>query len=363
LFCGCSSSNDSDTSGSGGSGGKRAASSGKAGQGGTAGKASTTKAAGAGGGGAGGAAAAAGAGGGAAGSSKYPMLEAGAIGAPVQVTVDVMPALSLAESPVWDPCEQRLLFPDVNASAIYALKDGKVSTIAKDTNNANGMALDLDGSLILAQMGPVPGHLARLDRSGVITVIEPPGSPTLHTPDDVVVRSDGMIYFTDGEFPPVGGLNFSPLPIYSLAPGGSMLVNAAMVAGPNGIELSPDEHTLYVDAYLAGSVMQFAVAADGSLTPGAALATGLSAADSLCLDDAGNLYVGVSGGLQVLRPDGSKVTLIPIATPPGVTNCTFGDDGKTLYITAWSALWRIEGMPIPGLDWVANQDRVKCPSK
>src|SRR5262249_23880489 len=159
-------------------------------------------------------------------------------------------------------------------------------------------------------------------------------------PDDVIVRSDGTIYFTDGEFPPTGTFSLTPLPVYQLPPGGEALVNGGTVNGPNGVELSPDEKTLYVDADYDGSGVKFDVAADGTLKKGATLATGLSGPDSLCLDADGNLYVGVSTGLQVLRPDGSKVKIIPVMSAQGVTNCTFGgDDGKTLYITAWSTMW------------------------
>src|SRR5690242_17829890 len=85
---------------------------------------------------------------------------------------------------------------------------------------------------------------------------------------------------------------------------------------------SPDEKTLYVDAYFEGTVYKFAVAPDGGLTKGTALSTGLSSPDSLCLDAAGNLYVGVTTGLQVLRPDGTKVKLIPVPGVQAVTNCT-----------------------------------------
>jgi gluconolactonase len=294
--------------------------------------------------------------------ATYPMLDATQIGKPVDLKLSVMPALSLSEGPIWDVCAHKLLFVDVNASKIYSVgSDDQVSVFAMNTSNANGIAFDIDGSLILAQMGGKPGHIARLDKSGKITVLEPPGGPTLHTPDDVIVRSDGTIYFTDGNFPPIGTVDFGQLPIYALAPHGSNLVNGGSVVGPNGIELSPDEKTLYVDAYGEGRVVKFSVAADGTLTKGSALASGLTNPDSLCLDAAGNLYVGVSTGLQVLRPDGSKVALIPIASSQGTTNCTLGgEDGRTLYITAWTKVYKVEGMPIPGLDWVANRKRLGC---
>jgi gluconolactonase len=288
------------------------------------------------------------------GTVKYPALDANAIGMPVQAAS----GFTLAEGPLWDPCSKKLLFSDVSASVINTLDaNGQVALFMMNTDSANGLAFDIDGSLIMAQMG---GHVARRASDGSVKVLEPPGS-MLHTPDDVVVRSDGVIYFSDGDFPPVGGLDFNPLPVYALVPGATTLNNGGTVGGPNGVELSPDEHTLYVNAFFEGSVYKFNVASDGSLTKGNTLATGLTNPDSLCLDAAGNLYVAVSTGLQVLRPDGSMVTLIPVSSLQGVTNCTFGgDDGKTLYITAYSAIWKVDKMPIPGLDWVVDSKRVKC---
>jgi len=298
-------------------------------------------------------------------SMTYPPLDAAAIGMPMQVAS----GFSLAESPLWDPCTQRLMFTDVSAAGggvINALgADGMVAEIMKGTKSTNGLAWDIDGSLLLAQMD---GGLARRSPAGMVTQIDH-GSLTLHTPDDVVVRSDGTIYLSDGNFCPAGALlgYDDALPVYTIRPG-MPWVNSGTVKGPNGIELSPDEKSLYVNGFGEGAVYKFDVMPDGSIMkPSKPLVTGLTDPDSLCLDAGGNLYVAVSAGIQVLRPDGSKVKLIPISgrtgacTKAGMTNCTFGGaDGKTLYITGWAQIWKVDNMPIPGLDWVVGKQRAKC---
>jgi gluconolactonase len=288
----------------------------------------------------------------------FPMLTASQLGQPTRITTSF--SLSLAEGPLWDPCEHRLLFVDVTASKIYSMTpDDQITLFASNTGNANGIAFAPDGSLILPQMAR-PGHISRRDKSGTITPLEPPGS-FLHTPDDCIVRSDGVIYFTDGDFPPVGGLDTAPLPVYALLPGASQLDSGGTVPGPNGIELSPDEKTLYVNAFYGGAVVKYNVMPDGTITKGSTLAMGLQYPDSMCLDAVGNLYIAVHSGLAVLRPDGSSVGLIPVPVTTGVTNCDFGgDDGTTLYITAYTTIWKIPGMPIPGLEWWENRRRLKC---
>jgi gluconolactonase len=290
-------------------------------------------------------------------ANSYPALKMEDLGVPVQVAS----GFGLAEGPLWDPCGKQLLFTDTTANIVHTLSpDDELGVFMEDTDNANGLAFDIDGSLILAQMGGAPGHIARRSADGSVEQLGP-AQPALHTPDDVIVRSDGTIYFTDGDFPPIGSFNFGALPIYSLAPGADEFVNQGMVMGPNGIEFSPDEATLYVDAYFEGTVVKFDVAADGSTSNRSVFASGLTTPDSLCVDAGGNLYVGVSTGLAVFRPDGTPVGLIPVAGAQGVTNCAFGGkDGKTLYITAWTIVLKLEAMPIPGLDWVVNRKRVQC---
>jgi gluconolactonase len=291
--------------------------------------------------------------------ASYPGLTDAMVGSPEIIPVST--PLTLAESPLWDPCHRRWLFADVTNSLIYSLSsDDALTVFASGTGDANGIAFDLDGSLLLAQMAR-PGHIARLDASGTITPIDPPG-PALHTPDDLAVRSDGTVYFTDGSFEPTGSVMLQPLPIYAFKPGVSTgLASIGSVSGPNGIEFSPDEQTLYVSAFHAGAIVKFTATPDGSFTKGPLFATGLKSPDSLCLDVAGNVYIGVTAGLQVLAPDGTRIALLKIPGVKATTNCAFGgDDGRTLFITAWTQILRVRDMPIPGLDWKTNRKRLSC---
>jgi gluconolactonase len=292
---------------------------------------------------------------------SFARLEAAQLGTPKLVA----DTFTLAEGPVWDPCTKQLLFTDVEAQKIHTLShDGAIGVYYEPSNYANGLAFDAQGRLMLAEMGGGQGgRITRLDRALNLEVLidHDPACGKLNTSDDLAVRSDGTIYFSDPVIAHGNYLGFSltAKPIYRLAPGSGerMLVKEGQASLPNGVRLSPDEHTLYVVGYLEGRVRRFDVAADGSLSESAPLATGLSTPDSLCVDAAGNVYVGVSRGLSVLRPDGSAVALIPIPSSSGTTNCAFGgEDGKTLFITAWTSLWQLDAMPIPGNDWARNRD-------
>ena len=296
--------------------------------------------------------------------TSFPALQPMQVGAPALLAKN----FTLAESPTWDPCGQRLLVSDPTQNKISEIgADGQVTVLLTDTDYTNGMVYDRDGSLLMAQMGNnMGGRVARLDRSGKLAVLvdKNPSGGRFHTVDDLAVRSDGTIYFSDGDFSHANHttLVLTPTPLYILKPGPDprMLVAGPSVAGPNGVELSRDQNTLYLDAYFSDAVMKYQVAADGTLSAGTMLAGSMTNADSLCLDLAGNLYVGVAGGLQILRPDGTRLKTIPVEFTNKVTNCTFGGPhGTTLFITAWTEVWKVDDMPIPGLDWSINQ-RIDC---
>ncbi len=293
-----------------------------------------------------------------AGSTTWPTLMAPQIGTPELVSDTFV----LAENPLWDHCHGQMLFVDVEASVIYAIRpDGTISVVRSNTNYANGLAFDREGRLVMDEMGGgFGGRITRLEPGGTLKVLadKPLGGGQLNTSDDLIIRSDGIIYFSDPVIPHGGSLSVSllPEPLYRLNPGARTPEEVARVLLPNGVELSPDEKTLYLSAFLGGEVVRFDVAPDGALRGQRTFLPGLSNPDSMCLDAAGNVYVAVSQGLAVARPDGTPIALVNMSTSQGATNCGFGgEDGKTLYISAWNTLWTISDMPIPGLDWTNNQ--------
>lgn len=288
----------------------------------------------------------------------WPRLESAQISTPELISS----RFSLAEGPVWDHCRGVMLISDASTSTLYEVTPpAQVEVFRRSTNYANGLDFDPEGHLLVAEMGPgaSSGQITRVDQRGAkkVLVDRDPRGRSLHTTDDLVRANDGTIYFTDPVFPHGLSLSFEllPLPIYRLTPDGQLVEEDAL-SGPNGVVLSPDESVLYVASYFGGEVVKYDVDARGSLGRRRSFARGLTNADSMCMDAAGNLYVGISSGLRVFRPDGSIVTTIPIVTDD-VTNCGFGgDDGTMLFITAWRSLWRVDGLPIPGLAWQIDRE-------
>ena len=305
-----------------------------------------------------------------------PLLDAGAPGfSDLGRLTKVSDKFWFTEGPVWDPAKSVLYFTDINVpmsdggiGAIYTLTlPDKINVLAQPTGGADGLALDTQKNLVVAGYGS--RSLWLLHGPDQVTTLAPclndGGScyagQTINTPDDVAVRSDGTLYFTDPTF----GQNLSTgafalsgaQGVYRLTQDGVLHLEDQSTAGPNGINFSPDEKTLYVSYSTSGSIAKFSVAADGSLSNKTAFATAL-APDSMCVDAEGNLYVAVLLGLSIYDPAGKTLGTIPIGGDV-VTNCAFGGtDQKTLFITSHSLLSpaqnsssisMIEGMPIPGI--------------
>jgi gluconolactonase len=271
-----------------------------------------------------------------------------------------------AEGPVWTPeGAGSLLFSDVPNNVAHRWKDGEGVTDflrpsgytgeepRKGNIGSNGLTFDGVGHLILCQHGD--RRVARLeaDRS-FATVVGAFEGNRLNSPNDVVFRSNGDMYFTD---PPYGFEGAPPsvkreLPfagVYRRTPDGKLTVLVKDLKFPNGIAFSPDEKTLYLSNSDPDRAiwMAYDVTADGGVANGRLFfdATDKVKAgkkglpDGMKVDVQGNVFGGGPGGVLVLSPAGKHLGTI-VTTEP-TANVAFGDDGSTLYMTAHDKLCRI----------------------
>lgn len=217
------------------------------------------------------------------------------------------------------------------------------------SGKSNGLGLDAQGRLIASEHDN--RRVSRTLADGtVVTVADRWQGKRLNSPNDNITRSDGTIYFTDPSYGvPTGQtreLDFQG--VFRVDPAGMLHLESRDMNRPNGVALSPDEKTLYVDDTADGLVRKFPVRPDGSLGPPTifAPATG-GGGDGMAMDDAGNLYVTTNVGVTVYKPSG--MTWGTISVPEVPTNCTFGGpDRKTLYITAPTSIYRVT-LRVPGL--------------
>lgn len=288
----------------------------------------------------------------------------------------------LLEGPVWVPegGDGYLLFTDVPANVVYKwTRDGKVSVFLEkagftgtDASNAGmqatsrrftvlylgaaGLAFDPQGRLVMTALAD--RAVARIERDGSrTTVADRYEGKRLNGPNDLVVKSNGAIYFTDM----TAGLRGGPKSPYRELPftgvyvskGGQLRLIDMDPFGivPNGIALSPDEKYLYVGG--TRKIIRYELHPDDTATNGrvfvdmSADPTPGGGPDGMKVDQKGNIYSTGPGGVWILSPDGKHLGTVRL--PDGVTNLAFGDaDGKTIYFTGRTNLQRMQ-VNIPGL--------------
>ena len=264
------------------------------------------------------------------------------------------------EGPVWIREEARLLFSDLRANAIiqWTEADGATPFVevvfdgsmeGRASVGSNGLTRDSQGRLLLAEHGR--RQITRIEDDGSHTVlVDSYEGSRLNSPNDLVYRSDGWLYFTDppyglaeGDDSPLKELDFNG--IYRLGPDGELELLYGEQSRPNGLVFSPDENTLYVansDATNAGW-MAYDVGPEGLTNARVFLdVTGhpdSGGADGMKVDRAGNLFATGPGGVWVIAPDGTH--LGTIQPDEGPANVGWGEDGRTLYMTAQTGLYRI----------------------
>ena len=245
-----------------------------------------------------------------------------------------------SEGPVWSKSGY-LLFSDFETARTYKLVPPKeVSTFREHTNGANGNARDTAGNLYSCERD---GRkvIATAKDGAQVTIADRWEGKKLNSPNDIVVRRDGMIYFTD----PASSAVHEPQEIgfngvYSVTPAGRISLVTRSMARPNGVALSPDGRILYVADSDARNVMAFDLDADGNTSRGREFINSIDGSpDGLRVAKGGNLYIACRG-IAVYTAAGKFLRMIQIPEQP--SNCAFGDpDLRTLYVTARTSLYRV----------------------
>jgi len=270
-----------------------------------------------------------------------------------------------SEGPIWMPALNALLFSDVPENRVYRWKDGEGIKVHLEPSGftgtqyngrergSNGLTLDGQGRLVLAQHGD--RRIARLatDGKSFETVVDRFEGARFNSPNDLCFDRAGNLFFTD---PPYGlpsdvkqEIPFQG--IFRLGTDGKLTVIGRDMSRPNGIALSPDERTLYVASTDGDEpwVKAYALNADGSVASSRIFFDGSDLMkrtgrrggfDGLKVDAQGNIWTTGPGGVLIISPEGKH--LGSILTGRATANCAFGDaDHQTFYITADEALLRV----------------------
>jgi len=256
-----------------------------------------------------------------------------------------------------------LLFSDVPNNRIIKWKAGQETSVFLQPSGysgakpftgrepgSNGLTFDNEGRLVFCEHGD--RRISRLEKDGTrTTLVDNYEGKRLNSPNDLVFKSNGDLYFTDPPFglpdafdDPKKELPFQG--VYRLSTNGQLTLLTTEVKAPNGIAFSPDEKKLYVADSARALWFVFDVKNDGTLSPGRVLFDGSKesrgrpgVADSLKVDVFGNIFAAAPGGVFIFAPDGALLGRFDLGTATG--NCAWGEQGSTLFITANSALYRI----------------------
>lgn len=313
---------------------------------------------------------------------RDPALDA--ILSPGATLEQVASGFQFTEGPIWIPAAVAgagaqpidhgyLLFSDPNANTIFRWDPTSIGSgisVFREKSGytgeniaeykqpgSNGLTIDSQGRLTVCEHGN--RRVVRIEKNGDVTVLADRfEGKRLNSPNDLVYRSDGALFFTD---PPFGLPKFHDDPrrelphagVYCLINGNLKLVSTDFT-GPNGIALSPDEKYLYVGDWDDHKkvVNRYEIAADGSLSAGKAFCDltaqqSEDAIDGVKTDTVGNVYISGPGGLWIVAPDGKVLGVLK--TPNHAHNFTWGDaDGRTLYLTARDTVYRLRLM-VPGV--------------
>ena len=264
---------------------------------------------------------------------------------------EVGSGFEFTEGPIWNHVEKHIVFSDIPGNIMRRWRpDGSIEFWRQPSNMANGNTYDGEGRVVTCEHAT--SRVTRTESDGSVTVLATHyGGKELNSPNDIVVKSDGAIYFTDPSF---GRMEYYGRPreqqlsfqgVYRLDPDSREL--ALLVDDfdqPNGLCFSLDESQLFINDTMRAHIRVFDVNGEGTLENGRVWAevTGGSdgAPDGMKVDSQGNLYVTGPGGIHVFDPDAACLGVIKM--PQGCANFCWGDDDlKSLFVTASTSLYRV----------------------
>ena len=270
------------------------------------------------------------------------------------------------EGPVWNRKEGYLLFSDIPVNSVIKWREGEGTSVYLKPSGytgkgpfegaepgSNGLAFDLDGRLVLAAHGD--RRIARLEKNGKQrTLVERFEGKRINSPNDLVFKSNGDLYFTDPPFGLPKSFNDprkeTPFQgVYKYSKDGKLTLLTKDIKAPNGIAFSPDERTLYIsNADPMNAVwMAYDVKADGTIDNGKVLFNATpwtkskpGVPDGLKVDGEGNIFGAGPGGIHVFSSKGKHLGSIETGVPTG--NLAWGEDGSSLFITSNTNVFRLK---------------------
>jgi len=252
------------------------------------------------------------------------------------------------EGPVWDAARHCLSFSDIPADRIYQWSPaGGLAVARAPSGKSNGMTRDLEGRLVVCQHAR--RRVVRIERDGSETVLADAfDGARLNSPNDVVMRADGSVYFTDppyglnAVFGAEGEMELPFAGLFRIGVDGALEALCTTIT-PNGLAFSPDETLLYVADTELGALFAFDVLGGGDLSPPrlfARVAPGMAAPDGVKVDREGRVYTTGPGGIWIFEPSGRQVGIIGVPELPA--NLAWGgSEWRDLYITARTSLYHV----------------------
>ena len=260
----------------------------------------------------------------------------------------VATGFGFTEGPLW--CGDYLLFSDIRRNRIVRFRmrsEGpEITTYRSPSGNSNGLTVDRSGRLIVCEHSG--RRVTRTEVDGSVSILaERYDGRRLNSPNDVVVRSDGSIYFTDPSFglgspPKWKELSFNG--VYRITPDGELVLLADDFEMPNGLAFSPDEDILYINDTTRNHIRAFDVSDNGGISNGRVFikmeGEEIGRPDGMKVDQQGNVYCTGPGGIWIMQPDGKCLGRVMMPEQPA--NFGWSDrDWKTLYITARTSIYRL----------------------